>query len=241
MTRFNENDFIAHLSIDCVIFGYQDKQLYVLISKLKFEPRSWSLPGGYIFKTEGIDQAARRILQERTGLDHIYLEQFRVFGHETRIADSPYREVVQSALRQSDPQRFDVQAIEWMTSRFICIGYYALVDISKVDPKAGEFDEYLEWCSVHELPEMIHDHGQIFTAALESLRGHLDQKLLGFNLLPETFTMRQVQQLYEAVYNRAFPINNFQKKILDLGVLERLHKNYTGAANTAPYLYRFKK
>ena len=232
MNIFDEDSYIAHLSIDCVIFGYRDKELNVLISKFKFGKDSWSLPGGYILKTESINAAASRILEERTGLKHIYLEQFRVFGHESRIVNSKYRQVVRDDLHQFGQQRFDDKAIDWITSRFVCIGYYALVDINKVNPQPGEFDEYLQWRSVNDIPEMIHDHREILTVALETLRGHLDQKLIGFNLLPETFTIREVQELYEAVYNKAFPINNFQKKIMDLNVLERLHKKYTGAANT---------
>ena len=88
---------------------------------------------------------------------------------------------------------------------------------------------------------MMHDHNQILDYALEALRQNFDQKFIGFNLLPETFTMKELQELYEAVYDRPFATNNFQKKILDLNVLERLQKKYTGAANKAPYLYRFKK
>jgi ADP-ribose pyrophosphatase YjhB (NUDIX family) len=241
MKELGRDKYISHLSIDCVIFGYQDKELKVLIAKFKFGKGSWSLPGGYILKTEGIDKAANRILKERTGLENIYLEQFRVFGDENRIVNSPYRETMKLELRKFDEQRFDAVATDWLTSRFVCIGYYALVDINKVNPQPGEFDEYLEWRSVKDIPEMIHDHREILTVALEALRQNLDQKLIGFNLLPETFTMREVQELYEAVYNRPFAINNFQKKILDLNVLERLQKRFTGAANTAPYLYRFKK
>lgn len=233
--------YISHLSIDCVIFGYQDKVLKVLISKFKFGRGSWSLPGGYVFKNEGIDAAATRILKERTGLDNIYLEQFRVFGDENRILKSPYREIVREELGKFDDQRFDARAIEWLTSRFVCIGYYALVDINKVNPQNGEFDEYFEWRSVKEIPEMIHDHEEILGYGLETLQLNLDKKLIGFNLLPERFTMREVQELYEAVYSRPFAANNFQKKMLDLNVLERMEKRFTGAANTAPYLYRFKK
>lgn len=241
MKKFDDGSYISHLSIDCVIFGYSDKELKVLISKFKFGKGSWSLPGGYILKTEGIDKAASRILKERTGLENIYLEQFRVFGNENRIVNSRYRETIKSELTKFDDQRFDARATDWLTSRFVCIGYYALVDITKVNPQTGEFDEYLEWRTVRDIPEMIHDHGEILTAALEALRQHLDQKLIGFNLLPETFTMREIQELYEAVYNRPFVITNFQKKMLDLNVLERLEKKFTGAANKAPYLYRFKK
>ncbi|MEZ0483327.1 NUDIX hydrolase [Fibrella aquatica] len=241
MKKLDDDNYISHLSIDCVIFGYRDKELKVLIAKFKFGEGIWSLPGGYIQKTEGIDKAASRILKERMGLENIYLEQFRVFGDENRIVNSRYTETLKSALRNFDDQRFDADVTNWLTSRFVCIGYYALVDIDKVSPQAGEFDEFLEWRSIRDIPEMIHDHGEILTVALESLRLHLDQKLIGFNLLPETFTMREVQELYEAVYNRPFVNANFQKKMLDLNVLERLEKKFTGAANKAPYLYRFKK
>jgi len=241
MKKFDEESYLSHLSIDCVIFGYKDKELNVLIAKFKFGKGNWSLPGGYILKTEGIDKAASRILSERTGLEDIYLEQFRVFGDENRIVNSVYKDTVRAELTTFDSQRFDSSVTDWLTSRFVCIGYYALVDINKVNPQAGEFDDYLEWRSIKDIPQMMYDHSEILSFALEALRQNLDRKLIGFNLLPETFTMREVQELYEAVYDRPFAINNFQKKILDLQVLERLHKRYTGAANTAPYLYRFKK
>jgi hypothetical protein len=87
---------------------------------------------------------------------------------------------------------------------------------------------------------MVYDHNEILRHGLESLRQNLDEKLIGFNLLPETFTMKEVQELYEAVYAKAFTASNFQKKILELDVLERLEKKFTGAQNKAPYLYRFK-
>jgi hypothetical protein len=137
-------------------------------------------------------------------------------------------------------KQFSAEDSKWLTNRFVCIGYYALVDINKVNPQNGEFDEYLEWRSINKIPRMIYDHNEILLQALEALRANIDRKLIGFNLLPETFTMREVQQLYEAVYSRPFAINNFQKKILDLDVLERLDKKFTGAQHKAPYLYRFK-
>lgn len=237
MSQLGIENFIAHLSIDCVIFGYAEKELKVLISRHKFGQRSWVLPGGYIGKTEGIDAAARRILKERTHLENIYLEQFRVFGHENRVAGSPHIDALRSELTQV----YGKENADWMTTRFVCIGYYALVDIRRVNPQNGEFDEYLEWRSIRDIPPMIHDHNEILSAALEALRANLDKKLIGFNLLPETFTMREVQELYEAVYDRPFAMNNFQKKMLGLNVLERLEKKFTGAQNKAPYLYRFKK
>ncbi len=241
MERFDIENYISHLSIDCVIFGYEQKELKVLISKFKFGNDSWVLPGGYIKKSESIEKAATRILLERTNLENIYLEQFRVFGDENRIVGSPFNEVMKTELPQFDTERFDEEVTAWMTSRFVCVGFYALVDISKVYPQTGEFDEFLEWRSFKDIPKMVYDHNEILNFALEALRQHLDEKLIGFNLLPETFTMREVQELYEAVYDKAFTQSNFQKKILDLNVLERLEKKFTGAQNKAPYLYRFVK
>lgn len=237
MKEFGTEKYIANLSIDCVIFGYENKELKVLIAKSKFGDGIWNLPGGYIMKNEGIEKAANRILKERTGLENIYLEQFRVFGHETRIFDSKFRELLLTHISQ----KYNEADAEWMASRFICIGFYALVEISKVNPQNGELDEYLEWRSIKNIPEMMHDHNEILSYALEALQQNLDRKLIGFNLLAETFTMKEVQELYEAVYDRPFAMNNFQKKILDLDVLERLEKKFTGAQNKAPYLYRFKK
>jgi hypothetical protein len=135
--------------------------------------------------------------------------------------------------------KFNQATIDWMTGRFVCIGFYALVDIDKVNPRPGELEEYLEWKNVEELGTLTHDHLEIVLTALDTLRSNLDQKLIGFNLLPEYFTMKEVQELYETVYDRAFPMNNFQKKMLSLGVLVRMEKKFTGAQNKAPYLYRF--
>jgi 8-oxo-dGTP diphosphatase len=239
MKKIDIDNYIAHLSIDCVIFGYRDKELKVLISKFKFGKDSWTLPGGHILKTEGIDKAAERILKNRTGLENIYLEQFRVFGDENRIVGSDFKRTMQSELKSFDEQRFDEEVRAWLTSRFVCVGYYALVDIHKVNPRNGEFDEYLEWRSINDIPEMVYDHNEILKFGLEALRQNLDQKLIAFNLLPDTFTIKEIQELYEAVYDKPFARNNFQKKILDLNVLERLEKKFTGARNKAPYLYRF--
>jgi len=240
MDKFDTEKYISHLSIDCVIFGYKDGTLKVLISKFKFGKNLWGLPGGYIQKTESINKAASRILNERTGLKNLYLEQFRVFGDENRIVGSEHRGIIKSELQKFDKQRFDANATKWMTSRFVCIGFYALVDINKVAPQPGMLEERLEWRNIKDIPKMTHDHNEIVASALEALRQNLDQKLIGFNLLPETFTMKDVQELYEVVYDKPFARNNFQKKILDLNVLERLEKKFTGAANKAPYLYRFK-
>jgi 8-oxo-dGTP diphosphatase len=234
--KFIPSAYIEHLSIDCVIFGYANNELKVLVSKFNFGKNIWTLPGGYILKTESIDNAASRILHERTKLEDIYLQQFRVFGSEDRILNSPYRAMIIKEFSK----RFSAKELEWKTNRFVCIGYYAIVDRDKVDPQNGEFDQYHEWRSLHDVPALIHDHNEILDYGLEALRQNFDQKLSSFNLLQEEFTMRELQALYEAVFNREFSMNNFQKKMLNLDILERLEKKYTGAQNKAPYLYRFK-
>ncbi len=235
MLSFGTEKYIANLSIDCVIFGYESKKLKVLIAKSKFADEIWNLPGGYVLRNESIEKAASRILKERTGLENIFLEQFRVFGSENRIIDSKFRSLMLDNLTQ----KYNKADAEWMADRFVCIGFYALVEINKVNPKIGELDEYLAWREIDDIPEMIHDHNEILVFALEALRQGFDRKLIGFNLLPDTFTMKELQELYEAVFNKPFAMNNFQKKILALQVLERLEKKFTGAQNKAPYLYRF--
>ena len=241
MNTLNIEDYIPNLSIDCVIFGYENKQLKVLVSELTYGNTLWALPGGYIKHTEDIDTAASRILQERTSLTNIYLEQFKVFGNENRIIKSKTKKEITAGLQQQYADVFDQKTIEWITGRFVCLGYYALVDITKVQPKCGEFEAKLVWQTIDELPDMTHDHNHIVDEALNALQLQLDQKLIAFNLLPPTFIMKEVKELYEAIYNKTFPMNNFQKKILDLNVLERLGKKFTGAQNRAPFEYRFKK
>ncbi|SOE20321.1 ADP-ribose pyrophosphatase YjhB, NUDIX family [Spirosomataceae bacterium TFI 002] len=237
MSLFKRQDYIDQLSIDCVIFGYKEKELKVLVSKIAFGKNQWTLPGGFIQKAEGIDDAAKRILKERTKVTDIYLEQFHVFGQSTRSNNQLFEELKEQP--DSINESFNSEDLQWLTQRFISIGFYALVDINKVEPQKGEFDEIVKWVDIKELPSLIMDHNDMVAIALEVLRQNLDRKLIGFNLLPETFTMKEIKELYEAVYDKPFARNNFQKKILDLGVLERLEKKFTGAANKAPFLYRF--
>lgn len=241
MHSLSQQNYIQQLSIDCVIFGYQNQQLKVLIAKLKFEGDFFVLPSGFIYQGEDIDRAAGRILRDRTSIKDIYLEQFYVFGKADRSSllfmD---RLLALNPTMQMQEQRNQGE-YEWFTRRFVSIGYYALVDINKVVPQKADIDQSMDWYDIKQLPALIMDHAEIIDRALEALRLNLDQKLIGFNLLPETFTMKEVQELYEAIYDRPFARNNFQKKILDLNVLERLEKKFTGAANKAPYLYRFQR
>ncbi|MCF0054584.1 NrtR DNA-binding winged helix domain-containing protein [Dyadobacter sp. CY356] len=237
----SEQNFIQQLSIDCVIFGYHQKQLQVLVNKLNFNGNFWALPGGFVFQNEDIDKAANRILQERTGISEIYLDQFYVFGNATRNNLNFIDELIALNPHMSIDEKSNKVEYEWFTRRFISIGYYALVDIRKVVPQKTDLDESIHWINIKDLPSMIIDHNDIVLKALESLRVNVDEKRLAFNLLSETFTMKEAQELYEAIFDKPFARNNFQKKILDLDILDRLEKKFTGAANKAPFLYRLKK
>lgn len=242
MKAIEEENVIQQVSIDCVIFGYQQQQLKVLVSKLNLKGDFWALPRGSIGQNEGIDEAARRILEERTGMKDIYLEQFRVFGDAGRSNNQFLQRLFNLNQERFSELGFTERDLEWFTKRFISIGYYALVDINKVTPSKTVLDASIDWYNLNDLPSMIIDHNQMVYTALETLRFYLNQKLNAFNLLPETFTMKEVQELYQTIFSeKNFTRNNFQKMILDLDVLERLEKKFTGGAHKAPYLYRFKR
>jgi 8-oxo-dGTP diphosphatase len=240
MGNLSEQNYINQLSIDCVIFGYQDMQLKVLVPRLDFVGDFFALPAGFVYQDEDIDVAADRILHERIGMSGIYLEQFRVFGKAGRSNINFLNKLIElnpGKLKEIETKK----DFDWVTKRFISIGYYALVDINKVIPQKSSLDQSINWYNINELPAMIMDHNTIVAEALHTLRIHLDEKLSGFNLLSDTFTMKEVQQLYETIFDKPFVRTNFQKKILELNVLERLEKKFTGAANKAPYLYRVKR
>lgn len=237
MMSLNRDQYIANLSIDCVIFGYEEGQIKVLLGKLPFGKDLHNLPGGHIKKSESVDAAAVRLLNERTQLKDLYLSQFKIFGDENRIINSAHKELIVQELSK----KFEIEDVSWITNRFVSVGYYALVNISNVKPLPGDLDEYFDWKSIHEIPEMVHDHREIIEEAFYALKQNFDQKLKAFNLMPKTFTMKELQRLYEAVYEKPFPMNNFQKKMLDLNVLERLEKQFSGGNHKAPYLYKFAK
>ena len=137
MQSFGIEQYIANLSIDCVIFGYEDDQLKVLLGKLKYGKNLYNLPGGHILKTESVDDAATRLLQERTQLKNIHLNQFKVFGNANRIVNTQYKKLIHQELSN----RYSKREADWILDRFVCVGYYALVEISKVKPIVGELDQ----------------------------------------------------------------------------------------------------
>lgn len=215
--------FIPQVSIDNVIFGFHENELKVLLLQWK-ESKRWCLPGGFIYKDEHVEEAAIRVLQSRTGLDNIYLQQFYTFG-------DPYRE------RRKHGYNHPVGS--WLMERFITIGYWALVEFSKVVPKPDEFSQACSWWDIDKVPPLILDHNQILEKALQSLRLNLNDYPVGKDLLAPKFTMPELQRLYETILDKPLDRRNFQKKILALGILERLKERKTGGAHKAPFLYRF--
>ncbi len=225
------NQYIPHLSIDCVIIGFHNNELKVLLSKYP-KLDLWALQGGFIKKEEDIDAAASRILEDMTGLSHIYLKQFHTFG-------SAYRPMYSDSMKLEDAP-FDITNVPFLNQRFVSIGYYSLVDFPQVTPSVPFFFEHSAWHDIQNLPNLVFDHAEMIENALETMRQSLDYHLVGFNLLPETFTMKALQSLYETILGEPLRRNNFQEKMLNLGILERLEKQYSGGAHKAPYLYRFK-
>lgn len=223
--------YLPSLSIDCVIFGFHDNQLKVLLLKMK-KATQWSLPGGFIFKNEDVDEAAKRVLQERTGLSQIFLHQFNVFGQPRRSDSNFHRRVLKK-------DGIELKDDHWLFRRFVTIGYYALVEYSFVNPTPDNFSEFCTWRDVNNLPELMMDHRQILDKALQTLRQHLNAHPVGYNLLPVKFTMPQLQKLYETILNKKLDRRNFQRKILSYGILKRLKEVKKGVAHKAPYLYTF--
>lgn len=223
--RFKQS--LSELSIDCVVFGFHDNQLKVLLLRAK-GTNSWSLPGGWILKTEHLEDAAYRILKERTGLESIFLQQFHTFGANNRYNG---REIM---ARLGLPPE-----LNFFPERAVSIGYYALVEYSLVDPKTDVMTDECRWWDINEIPNLLFDHNEIATTALKTLRRQFDYIPLGFNLLSEKFTLGELQKLHETILGHHLDRGNFQKKMLSYGFLERLEERKTGGAHKAPYLYRF--
>ncbi|WPP50685.1 NUDIX hydrolase [Catalinimonas niigatensis] len=227
----NTDQLIPGLSLDCVIFGFHENQLKVLLLRMK-GIEQWALPGGFVKKTEDVDHAAARELKTRTGLDHIFLQQFHLFGDVRRNEDAYYRSM--EAI-----QVIDRSMAVWLNQRFITVGYYALVDYSKVRPQTDEISDACAWFAWEEIPDLIIDHALIIAKALETLRRQLNYQPIGKNLLAEKFTMPELQALYETLLDQKLDRRNFQRKIRSYGILKRLEERRKGGAHKAPYLYVF--
>ena len=230
-----KGDWLSNISVDCVIFGFQENHLKVLLLKFR-NNKVWSLAGGFIGKEEDVEDAAKRVLWQRTGLENIYLQQFHTFGDLKRNigAIEKHQEINLAMGRSNDD-------LNWLSLRYISIGYYALVDYLKVKVTLNELSDDSAWMDVDQIPALFLDHNEIIKTGLVHLRSSIDTKLAAFNLLPETFTMSELQKVYETILGKVLVRTNFQRKMLSLDILERIEKKYTGGAHKAPYLYRLDK
>ena len=233
-TVFSSKDWLPGISVDCVVFCFHENQLKYLTLKF-LNSDVWSLPGGVVGKKEGINDAAERVLSERTGLSGIFLEQFYCFGEFGRNVNArvEFEKIKSDIFRTKED-------LDWISSRFITMGYLAVVDYSKVNVTLGDISGEFIWQDVSEFRRLFLDHNEIVDKALVKLRECLDTKLIAFSLLPETFTMSEIQQVYETILGTSIVRTNFQRKILSLDILERIEKKYSGGAHKAPYLYRLK-
>ncbi|KIO77026.1 NUDIX hydrolase [Pedobacter lusitanus] len=213
---------LPHISLDCVVFGFHDNQLKVLLLKME-ATQKWLLPGGFVLKNEHLQDAAHRVLFERTGAERIYLQEFGVFGSLNRS----------EGFFESYPDDL------WYKQRFISAGFYALVDYTAVNVTPDEYSDTCQWSNIDDLPELAMDHQLIYDNALAILRQQLSHKPIGLNLLPERFTISELQKLYETILGRSLNRGNFYRRIMRFGILVKQEDPRKGGAHKAPYLYSF--
>jgi ADP-ribose pyrophosphatase YjhB (NUDIX family) len=231
-----EKDYLSNLSIDCVVFGYHNKELKVLLSKI-IDVNAWALPGGHVRNSENLEEAANRILEERTSVKGLFLKQFQTFGNKDRSFIDTELLAHAKTLWGADAKK-----INWIfTKRFVSVCYYALTEFSKVVPKPSFFDAECTWVDIHALPPMLLDHGQIIQEALKTLRRQLHHEPIGLNLLPEKFTLPELQALYETILGKKLDQRNFTKKLVSLDLLRKLNEKKHIGGHRSPTLYKFNK
>ncbi len=203
----------AALTVDCVVFGFDEGDLKVLLIERGLEPFKgrWALPGGFVRVDETVDAAARRELQEEAGLTNVFLEQLYTFGAVDR-----------------DPRE-----------RVVSVAYYALVKLTEHAAKAATDAAKAQWFPVSKVPKLAFDHANILSTAVERLKGKVRYQPLGFELLPPKFTLSQLQHLYEAVLGTELDKRNFRKKVLSFGLLIPLKVTQMLGRHRPAQLFRF--
>jgi 8-oxo-dGTP diphosphatase len=202
------------LTVDCVVFGYDNKQeLKVILIQRDIPPfeGEWALPGGFMGLDESLETAAIRELKEETGIEDVFLEQLYTFGDVKR-----------------DPR-----------DRVVTVAYYALINLNEQTIKATTDARDAAWFSVSKMPKLAFDHQKIFQVALTRLKGKVRYEPIGFELLPKKFTLSQLQRLYETILEQPLDKRNFRRKILKMGLLIDLNEMQTGVSHRAARLYQF--
>ena len=212
MTTFYNEHSKVFLSVDCIIFGFDDKKLKVLVGRRKMDPGrgEWSLYGGFVGATESVDEAATRTLFELTGLRNLYMRQIGAFGKIDR-----------------DPGE-----------RVVSIAYYALINVNDYDEKL-RLAHGAEWIDVEKLPTLYSDHNEMLTKARKLIQQKMSHEPIGFRLLPNLFTLTQLQTLYEAVYGTELDKRNFRKRVKDMDFIEKTELIDKKSSKRGAYLYRF--
>ena len=208
-------EIVKNLSIDCVIFGFEKSVLEILLIKRARNPNKgeWALPGGFIKKDELVEDAAKRILKATTGLTNIYLEEIAIFDEIDRYP-------------------------LW---RVFTFGHFALISPENYKLTSGVDTIEVKWFKISELPKLPFDHEKIIQVALTKLRSRIKYKPIGFELLPEKFTLPQLQNLYEVIIGKKLDKRNFRKKIMKMNLLKRLKEKDKNSKRRAAFLYRFDK
>ena len=203
----------AHITVDCVVFGLDEQDLKILLIQRGYEPfkGSWAIPGGFVNAEESLEEAALRELKEETGVHDVFLEQLYTFGDVHR-----------------DPRR-----------RIVTVAYYALVNLRDHTIKAATDASNAAWFGVDDIPKLAFDHARIVETALRRLRGKVRYEPIGFELLPEKFTLTQLQRMYEKILEQEVDKRNFRKKILGMDLLRELDEVQVDVAHRAARLYKF--
>lgn len=214
MTNYYSQHSKVYVAVDCIIFGFDEGKLKLLVGKRKMEPGygEWSLYGGFVDEDESIDAAASRVLYELTGMKNAFMKQIAAFGAVDR-----------------DPGE-----------RVVSIAYYSLINVKDYDDSLRK-NHGLEWVSLDEMPPLYSDHSQMIVKALASLRRSISTEPLGFNLLPDLFTLTQLQHVYEAVLGQEIDKRNFRKRIKQIDFIEKTELIDKKTSKRGASLYRFNK
>ena len=227
--------YIPHVSLDCAIFGYHERQLKLLLIKRTFLDR-WCLPGGYIRRTEKLVEAAHRNVRERTGIDNLFLQQFKTFGGPSR-----YDVELFDQERWYAVTGISVPRDNWLLDQTISIGFYAITDFSLTVPHPDLFSDDCRWFDIDEVPPLEFDHDEMVREALHAMRIQVYHYPIGMSLLPEKFTLSEIHSLYETLLGKKLDVSNFPKKLVALGLLKKLEEKRNIGAHRSPHLYMFDK
>jgi 8-oxo-dGTP diphosphatase len=232
MQKKNVSELNPNVSVDCVIFGFDLEKLNVLVidrgeNKLAENVRL-ALPGNLIYNNENLEQAAYRVLEELTSLKDIYLEQIGAFGDPNRICKEADRAWLQSI--RAEPE-----------ARVITVAYFSLVKMEDYMPHAASFAKNAAWIPANEITDLAFDHYDILQAARNKLKEKIKIQPIGFNLLPEKFTLSQLHKLYESILDKDLDKRNFRRKVQKLDILTQLNEKQEGVPHKPSELYKFNE